>query len=414
MKLSPVFVDGQEGVALFTAQSFIWTDLRGVGPTARRLEVAYEDVDMLLVAKKMPVNVKITFGKAKTTHMLRFASKEDAASAVDVISGKIAPAPGAESAAAAARSDTALVQICSSLVDDGLVGHDVVDEALAKFRGVLHVFEAINELVDSKTLQLRPVTDQLLSDIFHQLPLLAHLYAKRVHSVEEKVLFVESIVKKYFCYKLTSLDEIGMDEATAGESLAPAVGILAEEPEKAATKIDDGRAAISAHLSFLNSSSANALLGPTVTQGGAVEGFNDFSPSDDMFADVQTSVGGKRGAPLSWRRDRKAPVAVLAKRSRSSDAPPRGEESHLLEVVVPMTVSSIPNALISRMTQTDWKPKSSGFVALKRFWNSPLTEVCPCTPSDACADEVFRRCVAHAREYDELLFLRGKKAAVPS
>jgi hypothetical protein len=416
-----LFVDGQEGVAVLTPSSLVWCDVLGIGAVARGFEIFYDDVEQLQVAKKTPTNVKITVEKTKATHLLRFLSIEDAAIAVDVISGKCAPPKNSsENASAIARSDSALSQICSSLADDGLVPLEMVDEAVTKFRGVLHVFDALNELVASNpadnSLELRPITDQMLSDIFHQLPLLAHLYAKRVHTPDDKVQFVESVVKKYFCYKLTSLDEVGVEgEAGSGRSsLGRTVGIA--EPASTSSP-STGEGAGAEHLAFINSSSANALLGPTVTNAATAPselGWSSVIDGDALFspADISLPVDGRAKATLSPPRQMNFFGSGM-KRPRSCIGQGGADEGLAAPpspfLLPPCSVPSVPDAVISRTIRTDWKPRSTGFVALKRFWQSPLTEVCPVARSESVADDTYRRCLEHAAQYEKYLVQSGQK-----
>ena len=151
-----VFVDGEEGVAMLTDQSLLWAARTGNAS----FEACYKDVQQILVSKKLPTNVKLVLEGSSNpgTFMLRFLNKTDAAAAVDAMSGRgVAPPPPQPSlsdlksgSAAPTHSSAVLHHICASLVEDGVVEQELVDEANAKFRGVLHVFEAINELVDAR------------------------------------------------------------------------------------------------------------------------------------------------------------------------------------------------------------------------------------------------------------------------
>ena len=413
MKLE-LFVDGDEGVALFTAASFLWTNRAGTSS----LEVRYDNIDQILVSKKSPVNVKISLSSGgggeggKTTMMLRFLSKEDSAFAVDAVSGKGLATPssllkGDHSAGGGGtqtHTSAALHHICESLVEDGIVDRDAINEASAKFRGVLHVFEAVNELVDANTLQLRPVTDQLLSDIFHQLPLLAHLFALRVRTENDKIQFVESIVKKYFCYKLTPLDILKPGEAPTGESLAPTVGITVSSTAGAITST------IGDHLKFLNQASANALLGPTVKTEASQ---HDFTPPDDMFYEAASSAHSVQPNGSSSRLNTRprAHVFQRAKRERSSEAAAMPTLQNLVPVI-PTQVLSIPSC-VQGVGKLEYASKSrlNGEVSaqLRKFWQAPATAPCP----SLAGDEAHRGCIEQAQKYAASLVRSGKRTIPP-
>lgn len=88
----------------------------------------------------------------------------------------------------------------------GAMSKEMIERLLTEreSRGVVNVFEAINELIDANTLSLRPLTEQLEADIFRQLPELARKFHDTVHSDEERKCFWEDAVRQYFCFAGTA------------------------------------------------------------------------------------------------------------------------------------------------------------------------------------------------------------------
>ncbi|RNF24869.1 uncharacterized protein Tco025E_02482 [Trypanosoma conorhini] len=99
--------------------------------------------------------------------------------------------------------------ICEAAVDLGLLDAAAL-EALVREefpRGVAVAFDAVGSLVDPRTFRLCPITDQLESDIFRQVPILAKIFARRVTDAATRQRFWEAVVQKYFCFSRTFLEE---------------------------------------------------------------------------------------------------------------------------------------------------------------------------------------------------------------
>lgn len=107
--------------------------------------------------------------------------------------------------------------------DVSLLGTNVseLDSAsvVNEIKGAVHVFEAINGLIDVTTLKLRPVSEQLEMDILRQLPVVADIFLKRVQSEEDHRAFWEAVVKKFFCFTKSYLD-LDFSTASANTTIA--------------------------------------------------------------------------------------------------------------------------------------------------------------------------------------------------
>ncbi|CBH17940.1 hypothetical protein, conserved [Trypanosoma brucei gambiense DAL972] len=99
--------------------------------------------------------------------------------------------------------------ICDAAVDTGVLSEEDLDLIMKEEcpRGVVTAFDAIGSLVDPVTFKLRPITEQLTNDIFRQIPVLAKIFGRHVTDEETMVRFWEAVVRKYFCFSRTFLEE---------------------------------------------------------------------------------------------------------------------------------------------------------------------------------------------------------------
>lgn len=74
-------------------------------------------------------------------------------------------------------------------------------------RGVVQAFDALESIVDRETLQLLPITEQMESDILRQIPVLAAVFERHVTDAATRLHFWEAVVRKYFCFCRTFLEE---------------------------------------------------------------------------------------------------------------------------------------------------------------------------------------------------------------
>nr|CCC95518.1 unnamed protein product [Trypanosoma congolense IL3000] len=99
--------------------------------------------------------------------------------------------------------------ICNAAVDTGILSEGELELFMKEEcpRGVATVFDAIGSLVDPVTFKLRPITEQMTNDIFRQIPVLAKIFSLHVTDEETMARFWEAVVKKYFCFSRTFLEE---------------------------------------------------------------------------------------------------------------------------------------------------------------------------------------------------------------
>lgn len=154
--------------------------------------------------------------------------------------------------------------ICSAAVDHGILDEEELRALLdsEEQRGVVHVFDALEALVDRDTLRLLPVTEQLENDILHQIPILAAIYADRVVDLDTRQSFWEAVVRKYFCFSRTFLeDDMRHMEGESGDGNNEAHAPLAAADSATATLHRTRHHTVPAHdgLREINHASEEAL-----------------------------------------------------------------------------------------------------------------------------------------------------------
>ncbi|EKF28446.1 hypothetical protein MOQ_007806 [Trypanosoma cruzi marinkellei] len=156
--------------------------------------------------------------------------------------------------------------ICQTAVDLGLLDEAALDALIKEEfpRGVVVAFDAIGSLFDPKTFKLCPITDQLESDIFRQLPVLAKIFERRVTDEETRQRFWEAVVRKYFCFSRTFLEE-EMQELETEETVATAPPTGVEEKGLSSINVMSGRALPKVRSSVLHElgpAEASKAVGP--------------------------------------------------------------------------------------------------------------------------------------------------------
>ncbi|KAG5465624.1 hypothetical protein CUR178_00332 [Leishmania enriettii] len=139
--------------------------------------------------------------------------------------------------------------ICQAAVDVGVLDREELEAIMsaAGQRGVEQAFNALETLVDRETFQLLPITEQMENDVLRQIPVLAAIFQERVVDKETKKSFWEAVVRKYFCFSRTFLEE----DIQRLEGARPTLTATPPPPLS-------GNAATSS-LSAINASSVSAL-----------------------------------------------------------------------------------------------------------------------------------------------------------
>ncbi|KAH8617250.1 BSD domain [Trypanosoma vivax] len=172
--------------------------------------------------------------------------------------------------------------ICYAAVDVGILTESELEALMSEElqRGVVMALDAIDSLVDPVTFRLRPITEQLTNDIFRQIPVLAKIFERNVTDEETMQQFWEVVVRKYFCFSRTFLeDEVHALEAKegGGTTSSPAVG-----PET---------------LTDINVASGQ-LLPKVRSQTAEVCSISPSRVLDDSAPQLMPHIGLFRGRPL--------------------------------------------------------------------------------------------------------------------
>lgn len=99
--------------------------------------------------------------------------------------------------------------ICQAAVDVGALSRAELEDILVgeNRRGVVQAFDALEALVDRSTFRLHPLTESMENDVLRQIPILAVIFERHVMDEETKRSFWEAVVRKYFCFSRTFLEE---------------------------------------------------------------------------------------------------------------------------------------------------------------------------------------------------------------
>ncbi|KAH9598133.1 hypothetical protein LSM04_004480 [Trypanosoma melophagium] len=159
----------------------------------------YSEITQLLRSRRDQGSAKIIVGSK--TIIMRFVNPHDRERFIDKVQ-RLETDSG--------ENDQWVVStICQTAVDLGLIDDAALNLLMEEEfpRGVVVAFDAIGSLVDPKTFKLRPITEQLENDIFRQIPILAKIFERHVTDDETRQRFWEAVVRKYFCFSRTFLEE---------------------------------------------------------------------------------------------------------------------------------------------------------------------------------------------------------------
>lgn len=165
------------------------------------IHVGARNVSQLLRSRKDETAAKMVADGA--AYLLKFASLRDRENLIESIV-RIQEAPQQQS-----NEDWVASSICHAAVDVGMLDEQELRAVLDAEgqRGVEQAFEALEGLVDRETFELLPITEQMENDVLRQIPVLAAVFRERVVDKETKRTFWEAVVRKYFCFSRTFLEE---------------------------------------------------------------------------------------------------------------------------------------------------------------------------------------------------------------
>ncbi|KAH8619369.1 hypothetical protein ERJ75_000173200 [Trypanosoma vivax] len=179
---------------------------------------AFSEITQLPRSRRDPCSAKLVVGQK--AFLMRFVSLEQREQFIQKVQSCASESGGTEKRFAATICHAADVGILTESELEGLMSEELQ-------RGVVMALDAIGSLVDPVTFRLRPVTEQLTNDIFRQIPVLAKIFERNVTDEETMQQFLEVVVRKYFCFSRTFLeDEVHALEAKegGGTTSSPAAG----------------------------------------------------------------------------------------------------------------------------------------------------------------------------------------------
>lgn len=214
-----VVLSGQSGVIAVKGPvvSFTPTGEDG-GDTVDVLCIAASDISQLMRSRKDQKVAKLV--ASRMDYLAVFDSLSDRETFIEaVVTAQTPPGNDTESSGSADR--WRLRVICGAAVDAGILTDDELNAIMDGEcqRGVAQPIDALETLVDRNTYQLLPITEQMENDIFRQIPALAAIFQTHVVDGESKKAFWEAVVRKYFCFSRTFLEE--ELNATNDQSVAP-------------------------------------------------------------------------------------------------------------------------------------------------------------------------------------------------
>ncbi|CCW65635.1 unnamed protein product [Phytomonas sp. EM1] len=184
---------------------------------------AASEVTQLLCSRKDEKAAKLV--AADRTYLIRF---DNGAMRREFVDG-VVKAQASKNHVEEVHHDWITSTLCEVAVEVGILNEAELQEILREesHRGVVQTFDALESLVDRNTFRLKPITEQMQNDVFRQIPVLAAIFEKHVVDGETRKGFWEDVVRKYFCFSRTFLDEQVekvMQEAegtTIGENTSP-------------------------------------------------------------------------------------------------------------------------------------------------------------------------------------------------
>ncbi|CAG9583847.1 conserved hypothetical protein [Leishmania major strain Friedlin] len=165
------------------------------------LVVASRNVTQLLRSRKDDTAAKLVADGE--SYVLKFESLRDREGFIESI------VRAQEAEQALSNDEWVASTICHAAVDVGVLDQEELRAIMsaAGQRGVEQAFDALETLVDRETFQLLPITEQMENDVLRQTPVLAAIFQERVVDKETKKSFWEAVVRKYFCFSRTFLEE---------------------------------------------------------------------------------------------------------------------------------------------------------------------------------------------------------------
>ncbi|CAJ1993696.1 hypothetical protein conserved [Leishmania donovani] len=165
------------------------------------LVVAARNVTQLLRSRKDDTAAKLVADGE--SYVLKFESLRDREGFIESI------VRAQEAEQALSNDEWVASTICHAAVDVGVLDKEELNAIMsaAGQRGVEQAFDALETLVDRETFQLLPITEQMENDVLRQTPVLAAIFQQRVVDKETKKSFWEAVVRKYFCFSRTFLEE---------------------------------------------------------------------------------------------------------------------------------------------------------------------------------------------------------------
>ncbi|KAH8617145.1 BSD domain [Trypanosoma vivax] len=288
---------------------------------------AFSEITQLLRSRRDPCSAKLVVGQK--AFLMRFVSLEQREQFIQKVQSCASESGGTEKWVAST--------ICHAAVDVGILTESELEALMSEElqRGVVMALDAIGSLVDPVTFRLRPITEQLTNDIFRQIPVLAKIFERNVTDEETMQQFWEVVVRKYFCFSRTFLeDEVHALEAKegGGTTSSPAAG-----PET---------------LTDINVASGQAL--PKVrSQTTEVCSLTPSRVLDDSAPQLMPHIGLFRGRPL--------PLPYAAAEKPCAVQPPL---AHVAVSEPPPVSRALPKESASREV----------LELLKKFWSSDANQ----------------------------------------
>lgn len=311
---------------------FLYSDVAHVP-----VHIGARTVAQLLRSRKDDTAAKMV--AAEQVYLLKFASLADREAFIEGIV-RVQQAPPEPS-----NDDWVASSICGAAVDVGVLDEAELNAVLRAEgqRGVEQAFDALESLVDRETFELLPITEQMENDVLRQIPVLAAIFRDRVVDVETKRGFWEAVVRKYFCFSRTFLEE----DIQRHEAVRPAPPL-----------VTDGLAAINASsLSALPKGAAVAMVDTDINEEDLLhlnEKEEDCGSTTRVFFGARRTVARDENAVCSISSGSCAFPAVVVHDAAAQRAPFFGR--HVLH--------HFPSETMEK----------SALEALRLFWRSGLAQ----------------------------------------
>ncbi|CCW69311.1 unnamed protein product [Phytomonas sp. Hart1] len=196
-----VFFDQQEGVLRIKGELITFKPTHSTGDDVVRF--AAREVTQLLCSRKDDKAAKVA--TVDQTHFIQF---DHAAARKEFVEG-VVKAQASTNNTKTIHQDWITSTLCEVAVEVGILNESELHEILREesHRGVVQTFDALESLVDRSSFRLKPITEQMQNDVFRQIPILAVIFAQHVVNEDTRKSFWEDVVRKYFCFSRTFLDD---------------------------------------------------------------------------------------------------------------------------------------------------------------------------------------------------------------